>query len=323
MKNFFKGLITGVIISAASAPVAAKGIDVVFNSIRINLNGINVAQWGENYSSDNEVPYSILYKGTTYLPLKEIGNLTGKQIHWNGDTKTATLTEQLDYPTKGNVDAFSVPLAYAEDSNGYTWIYNAVKDVSGNDYIHIADYERHYSRVYNYSSGRMVNKNGIWRKSYGEITDGKLDDILVLEDGIIFVTSIDENNRQIRKISFNSSPDTQDGEVISEGEDYFLFDNLMIAYGVYEDQDGEKGIAEAINLKTGNKAVIGKGSFNGFITDAFIRIGTHPDDRAEYKDGYFYFDSYAPYVDNRHAYRVKIEFSDTPIVGEIEDLGKI
>ena len=50
--------------------------------------------------------------------------------------------------------------------------------------------------------------------------------------------------------------------------------------------------------------------------------GIYDNEQVEYKDGYFYFDS-STFEGNRHAYRVKIEFADTPIVGEIEDLGEI
>ena len=36
--------------------------------------------------------YPILYNGSTYLPLRAIGNLMGKSVSWNGSTCTATLS---------------------------------------------------------------------------------------------------------------------------------------------------------------------------------------------------------------------------------------
>lgn len=36
--------------------------------------------------------YPILYNGTTYLPVRAIGNLMGKNIGWNGETMTVTLS---------------------------------------------------------------------------------------------------------------------------------------------------------------------------------------------------------------------------------------
>ena len=39
--------------------------------------------------------YPLLYEGTTYLPLRAIGNLMGKQVDWDEQSKTVTLSDAL------------------------------------------------------------------------------------------------------------------------------------------------------------------------------------------------------------------------------------
>lgn len=43
MKNYFKGLMTGIIICAVvcAIPAMADTIDVIFNQVRINVDGID------------------------------------------------------------------------------------------------------------------------------------------------------------------------------------------------------------------------------------------------------------------------------------------
>ena len=41
---------------------------------------------------NGDVVYPILYRGTTYLPVRAIGNLMGKTVAWDGTTRTVTLS---------------------------------------------------------------------------------------------------------------------------------------------------------------------------------------------------------------------------------------
>lgn len=70
------------------------------NSINIKLNGIQVASANETFKLDNgtEVPFSILYEGTTYLPMRKLAELLGKDVGWDGDTRTASLDEKAPPP---------------------------------------------------------------------------------------------------------------------------------------------------------------------------------------------------------------------------------
>jgi len=68
--------------------------DSVEESITVLFNSINITVNGEAVQSDN-----ILYEGTTYVPLRDVAEMLGKEVSWDGETKTAgvNLTTQMKY----------------------------------------------------------------------------------------------------------------------------------------------------------------------------------------------------------------------------------
>jgi len=77
-------------------PAFAETITAAFNSINIFVNGTWVAAVGEQYTLENgtSVPFSIIYNGTTYLPLRKIGEIYDKDIRWDGESRTAYLNDK-------------------------------------------------------------------------------------------------------------------------------------------------------------------------------------------------------------------------------------
>ncbi len=103
MKKTIKGYIAGFVTAAillTSVNVFAAGVEetlnVVLNKINIAINGNIVGNAGENYTLDNgqNVPYSILYNGTTYLPMRKVAELVGKDVSWNNETNTAGINNK-------------------------------------------------------------------------------------------------------------------------------------------------------------------------------------------------------------------------------------
>ena len=97
----FRTITIGLLISCmlmATSPVLANSImqkiDVVLNSVKVQVNG-------ENKNID-----SILYNGTTYLPMRKVAELVDKDIEWSSDTMTANIidkkvvSEELPYIIK-------------------------------------------------------------------------------------------------------------------------------------------------------------------------------------------------------------------------------
>lgn len=121
MKKQFKGFVIGVFVTLIlTSTIAFAGgvkqkIDVVLNSINLTVNGKAV-------KADN-----ILYKGTTYVPIREVGEILGKDVTWDAKTNTAGINDKgFKEPSTGN----------AKNQNGYdksktgnlegniTWQYN-------------------------------------------------------------------------------------------------------------------------------------------------------------------------------------------------------
>ena len=58
------------------------------------------------YNAQGQEVHPILYNGTTYLPLRAIGELMDKNVNWDQDTKTATLSGSRGGDvTRGTPDA--------------------------------------------------------------------------------------------------------------------------------------------------------------------------------------------------------------------------
>ncbi|WP_027400577.1 stalk domain-containing protein [Anaerovorax odorimutans] len=99
MKRNIKGFILGFV--AASLMIVpmfayADTIQVILNSVNINLNGTQVAEKGQSYTLENgnSTPYSLNYNGSVYLPIRKVSELIGKDITYDGKTTTITITDK-------------------------------------------------------------------------------------------------------------------------------------------------------------------------------------------------------------------------------------
>lgn len=88
----------------SSAVDTSEAIGVYRNLIKVDVNGQRV-------TLDN-----FLYNGRTYVPMREVAELLGKEVGWNSVTKTASIND-----VRYEKDALSALLPAA---SGYSWIYN-------------------------------------------------------------------------------------------------------------------------------------------------------------------------------------------------------
>lgn len=184
--------------------------DSIFNRVNINIDGINKVDKGTYYtlSDGSAIPYSILYNGTTYLPMRKLCELLNKEIYWNGDSRTVYVTDQ----TSGNE---YVTEAY--DANGNKWKYYTFKSEDKN-YLGVKDENRNFERVYSIVGG----------------------EVYVSEDGIYFAKKTKENAyhyeayADLTKILFENDQDSQDGETICSltplSNDSIVFDDHYVIY---------------------------------------------------------------------------------------------
>ena len=52
--------------------------------------------------ANGDIVYPLSYDGSTYLPIRTVGNLTGTDVSWNGNTKTISLTNQTTSNNNNN-----------------------------------------------------------------------------------------------------------------------------------------------------------------------------------------------------------------------------
>lgn len=85
MKKFLIGFLVGCLLMMTT-PVLAdsilQSIDVVMNSVQVQVNG-------EKLEAN-----TILYNGSTYLPMRKVAEAVGKDVEWNSEEKIANIVEK-------------------------------------------------------------------------------------------------------------------------------------------------------------------------------------------------------------------------------------
>lgn len=88
MKKFLSGILVGVLIMTSTIAYAEtkKTIEAVFGRVKLTVDGKAV---------DKE---TLLYNGTTYVPLKAAAEVAGMEVGWDASTNTARLTSKPTAP---------------------------------------------------------------------------------------------------------------------------------------------------------------------------------------------------------------------------------
>lgn len=93
MKERLKGMIVGLLIGTAIAggtvwaATGMKTIDVMYDNIKIYMDGELV----EPKDANGQTVEPFIYNGTTYLPVRAVGNAIGKEVNWDGVEKVVYL----------------------------------------------------------------------------------------------------------------------------------------------------------------------------------------------------------------------------------------
>lgn len=111
IQGFICGFLAAIVL-LVSVPALAETITTTFNVISIKINGEMVVKSGESFilANGNKVPYTIVYNGTTYLPLREMVRLVGKDLVFDGATSTADIVDKaIDGATKNVSEVDKMP----------------------------------------------------------------------------------------------------------------------------------------------------------------------------------------------------------------------
>lgn len=94
MKANFKSIILGCVIGATISNVipvmgynGTRNIQAVFKNIKICVDGVQMTP----RDTAGNVIEPFIYNGTTYLPIRAVGEATGKEVTWDGATSTVYL----------------------------------------------------------------------------------------------------------------------------------------------------------------------------------------------------------------------------------------
>lgn len=128
MKKRIKDITIGFIIGCmlmTTMPVLAntvlQKIDVVLDCVNVEVNG------GELNST------SILYNGSTYLPLRKVAEAVGKDVEWNQETMTANIIDKKIEDVKVGETSLNKFTTYEKD--GYEFGTDGVNEYYTTKYL--------------------------------------------------------------------------------------------------------------------------------------------------------------------------------------------
>lgn len=84
------GVLAALVISAG-ALTGTKQVEVRYQDIKLVVNGQTITPT----DGDGNLVEPFTIDGTTYLPVRAVGNALGLQVGWDGATKTVTLTGEV------------------------------------------------------------------------------------------------------------------------------------------------------------------------------------------------------------------------------------
>lgn len=250
MGKQFKGFILGFIFACllvVPTTALADNIQAQFNAVNITVDGNSAVKQGENYqlTDGSTVPFSISYKGTTYIPIRKISELLGIGINYDNASKTVQVTANPN-ATKAQDKPVETKTTNAAVTNtsSYSVFNECVKNSNsnGDKVVHVSGFtdgkkiDTNFDYSYYKSISSNINSILLWETtldSKGNLT--KLKAVSNSKSGKV----VDSNNRESVKLSsgeYNFENNamiyrwTDDNEYkvysgnLKSGDDVYLYD---------------------------------------------------------------------------------------------------
>ncbi|WP_091019683.1 MULTISPECIES: NPCBM/NEW2 domain-containing protein [Paenibacillus] len=92
MKYGVTGFTLGAVFFGGIAFGATTKIEVSLDQIKFIVDNVDKTPLNGKFNNNGtSVPASLSYSGTTYVPLKMVGNMVGKEVAWEGKTKSVLI----------------------------------------------------------------------------------------------------------------------------------------------------------------------------------------------------------------------------------------
>lgn len=232
MRKHFTGFIVGFIFACllvVPTTALADNIQVHFNTANISVDGKTSVKQGENYqlSNGSTVPFSINYKGTTYIPIRKISELLGISINYDSASKTVQIvsnsnnTSPQEKPVEVNTTNSAVT---------YTTAYSVFNECSKNR----NDNNQKVAHIVGYMNGKKLDTNIDY--SYYRTISSKINSVQ------LWKTTVDNkgNITKVKTVSKSKSgkiknSDGRDSVSLSSGN--YNLDNNVVIYKWTDDDE--------------------------------------------------------------------------------------
>ncbi len=203
MRKRFQGFVAGAVTVAmlGCVPTIAKDvyetIEVKYDNIRIFMDGEEIQPKDAN--GNTVEPF--IYNGTTYLPVRAVGNAIGKEVSWDGVEKVVYLGAK-----PGNVENWldvCGPYKYSRGTE-YRLTDNKYFTMSGKKYTNGFEL---YTNSYKQTAQALFNLDGNYNSvtfTMGHIDDTYLssnDTLNIYLDGVIAYTKELDSEDVAKKIT--------------------------------------------------------------------------------------------------------------------------
>ena len=91
VRTFLVGFLTAVILMGLALPAIAAGGTVTWDSVFVGAKIVIDGEKLEPKDVNGNPVDAVIYKGTTYLPVRAVAEALGLEVNWDGDTRTVYL----------------------------------------------------------------------------------------------------------------------------------------------------------------------------------------------------------------------------------------
>ncbi len=123
-------LITTVIAASLVFASRSETINIVYDNIQLMVKGKNVVA----KDADGNIVQPFIYNGTTYLPIRAIGEALDLEVKWDGNTKTVSLEVPKDSVVHKNVEPVALYDLIPDERDGYFRLLSSPIELDGREY---------------------------------------------------------------------------------------------------------------------------------------------------------------------------------------------